>query len=88
VHRRPLSGRLRLFLPANTFSYPSTHLAGTSLQTVSPLALCLLRAASAQTLYGGEKRARDLAMVAALRQAFLAGYDDGQLQTRMEAVSS
>jgi hypothetical protein len=80
------AGRRRIFLPADTFDYPATPLAGLAIQTVSPLALCLLRAASAQTRHTGEKRATDLAMVARLRQAFLSGYHDQQLQPRIEAV--
>ena len=48
------AGRLRLFLPPDTFSYPATLLADLSIQTVSPLALALMRAASAQTRHVGE----------------------------------
>jgi hypothetical protein len=80
------AGRRRLFLPAGTFDYPATPLGGAAIQTVSPLALCLLRAASAQTRHTGEKRAADLAMVARLRQAFLPDYAEHQLQPRIEAV--
>jgi hypothetical protein len=67
------AGRLRLFLPAGTFDYPPTARDGLSLHTVSPLALALMRAASAQTRYVGEKQARDLAMLARLRDTFLPG---------------
>lgn len=80
------AGRLRLFLPPDTFEFPVTPLNGLSFQTVSPLALALLRAASAQTRHTGEKRARDLAVLAQLRQRYLAGYGDRQLQARIEVV--
>jgi hypothetical protein len=81
------AGRLRLFLPPDTFDFPATAAGDVAIQTVSPLALCLLRAASAQTRHSGDKRNRDLAVLAQLRAAFLAGYDDRQLQPRTEAVA-
>jgi hypothetical protein len=43
-----------------------------------------MRAASARTRHAGEKRAKDLALVAQLQQAFLAGYDDRELQPGIE----
>lgn len=81
------AGRRRLFLPPGTFDYPATVLPGLTVHTVSPLALGLMRAASAQTRHTGEKRARDLAMLTRLRETFLAGFSDEQLRPRIEAVS-
>jgi len=80
------AGRLRIFQPADTFDYPATLLDGYSIHTVSPLALALMRAASAQTRHVAEKRARDLAMLARLRQTFLSDYSDEQLRPRIEPV--
>ena len=80
------AGRLRIFQPADTFDYPPARLDGYSIHTVSPLALAQMRAASAQTRYVADKRARDLAMLARLRAAFLSAYDDEQLQPRIEPV--
>jgi hypothetical protein len=82
------ASRLRLFLPEDTFAYPATVLDGLAIQTVSPLALALMRASSAQTRHGAAagKRARDLAMLARLRETFLSAYDEAQLQPRIEAV--
>jgi hypothetical protein len=82
------AARLRLFLPADTFTYPATRLEGLAIQTVSPLALAVMRAASAQTRHvaAAGKRARDLAMLARLRATFLATYAGAQLQPRIEAV--
>jgi len=56
----------RLTLPADTFTFPRTTLNGVSLQTVSPLALCLLRATSAQTRGDAKKRSNDLEMMGSL----------------------
>ncbi len=81
------AGRRRLFLPPDTFDYPATRLAGLAVHPLSPLALALMRAASAQTRHTGEKQARDLAMLARLRQAFLSGLSDQQLQPRIEDVA-
>ena len=80
------AGRLRLFAPADTFQYPATTIAGITIQTVSPLALCWMRAASAQTRNAGVKQASDLARLAQLRQAFLAGYDEAELKPRIEEI--
>ncbi len=81
------AGRRRLFLPPDTFDYPAARLASLSIHTLSPLALGLMRAASAQTRHTGEKRARDLAMLGRLRQTFLSGLSDEQLQPRIEDVA-
>jgi hypothetical protein len=81
------AGRRRLILPPDTFDYPAARLAGLSVHTLSPLALALMRAASAQTRHTGEKQARDLAMLARLRQTFLSGLSDQQLQPRIEDVA-
>jgi hypothetical protein len=78
------AGRRRLFLPSDTFDYPATRLDDFALHTLSPGALALMRAASAQTRHTGEKQARDWAMLARLRQAFLVGWSDAQLQPRIE----
>ena len=80
------AGRRRLFLPPDSFDYPATPLAGLALHTLSPLALALMRAASAQTRHTGEKQARDWAMLARLRQTFLSDLSDEQLQPRIEDV--
>ena len=82
------AGRLRLFLPEDTFVYPATVLEGLAIQTVSPLSLALMRASSVQTRHAADagKRARDLAMLARLRAAFLAGYDEALFQPRFEPV--
>ena len=81
------AGRLRLFMPADTFDYPAIVRDGLTIQPVSPLALALMRAASAQTRHVAEKRARDLAMLARLRETFLAGLAPEQLQPRIEPVA-
>ena len=81
------AGRLRLFMPADTFAYPATQRDGLTIQTVSPLALALMRASSAQTRHTGEKQARDLAMLARLRETFLADRTPAQLQPRIEPVT-
>ena len=75
-------------MPEDTFTYPATVLDGLPVQTVSPLALALMRASSAQTRHMGDagKRARDLAMLARLRAAFLAAYDEAHFQPRVEPV--
>jgi len=80
------AGRRRLFVPPGTFDYPATRLPGLTVHTVSPWALALMRAASAQTRHTGEKQARDLAMLARLREAFLPSLSDEQLQPRIESV--
>jgi hypothetical protein len=80
------AGRLRLFLPVDTFTYPATVRAGLALRTVSPLALAHMRAASARTRHAGDKQAHDLAMLARLRQTFLADYSAQHLQPRIEPV--
>jgi len=82
------AGRLRLFLPADTFAYPPTVLDGLAIQTVSPLSLALMRASSAQTRHVdvAEKRARDLAVLEQLRAAFLSTHTDAQLKPRVEPV--
>ncbi len=81
------AGRLRLFMPADTFDYPASRRDGLTIQTVSPLALALMRASSAQTRHVGDKRARDLAMLARLRDMFLAGVAPEQLQPRIEPAA-
>ncbi len=81
------AGRRRLFLPRDTFEHPATSLADGFVHTVSPLALALMRATSAQTRHTGEKQARDLAMLARLRQTFLSSLSDEQLQPRYEDVA-
>ena len=78
------AGRLRLFMPVDTFDYPAIERNELTLHTVSPLALALMRASSAQTRHVGEKRARDLARLAQLRDAFLADRSPEQLQPRIE----
>ena len=78
------AGRLRLFMPADTFDYPATERDGLTLHTVSPLALALMRASSAQTRHVGDKRARDLARLARLRETFLRDLGAEQLQPRIE----
>ena len=82
------AGRLRLFLPADTFAYPATVLDTLAVQTVSPLSLALMRASSAQTRHRDDagKRARDLAVLAQLWATFLVAHDEAQLQPRIEAV--
>ena len=81
------AGRLRLFMPVDTFDYPATRRDGLTIQTVSPLALALMRASSAQTRHVGDKHARDLAMLARLRETFLAGLTPEQLQPRIEPAA-
>jgi hypothetical protein len=78
----PARKRFRMLLPEDTFQTPATTIAGIPIQTVSPLALYQLRAVSAQTR-GGEKQARDLAMQALLRRAFLTGVDERDLGPRL-----
>jgi hypothetical protein len=72
------AGRLRLFMPADTFAYPPSLAEGLALYTVSPLALALMRASSAETRHTGDKSVRDWAMVARLKQAF--GLDEQALR--------
>jgi hypothetical protein len=85
------AGRLRLFMPADTFAYPATPRDGLAIHTLSPLALAHMRAASAQTRHlaaASRKHARDLAMLARLRETFLATRTAEQLQPRIEPVAS
>jgi hypothetical protein len=79
VERQPPPGRIRIFLPEDTFQYPPPTLEGVSLQTVSPLALLHLRTISARTRGSEEKRAEDLAMAEQLRRAFPTGEDERRL---------
>jgi hypothetical protein len=82
VEGQPPKTRFRIFLPVDTFHYPATMINGVAIQTVSPLALYQLRAISAVTRSIGEKQAKDLAMQARLRQAFLAEQDEQKLMPR------
>jgi hypothetical protein len=86
VNGQTPSSRYRIFLPADTFQYPTTTIEGIAIQTISPLALYHLRAISALTRHVGEKRAKDLAMQEQLRQAFLANEDEKKLTLRLMNV--
>ena len=83
VNGQSPSKRFRVYLPKDTFHYPATLIEGVVIQTVSPLALYHLRAISAMTRHGGEKRAKDLAMQEQLRQTFLTDQDERQLTPRL-----
>jgi hypothetical protein len=69
----------RLRLPADTFQFPNTTLEGVFVQTISPLALSLFRATSAQTRGDPQKRSEDLKMLERLAQEFLPGRDPTDL---------
>lgn len=73
-----------LWMPTGTFQYPPATIEGIPIQTVSPLALYLLRAASGITRHTGEKRLKDLAMQERLRKAFLADRTEEELAPRLE----
>lgn len=86
VPGQPSPSLFRITLPADTFQHPITTLDGVTVQTVSPLALYHLRAASALTRHVGEKRAADEAMQERLRQAFLIGVDEQRLALKVVGV--
>ncbi len=73
-----------MWMPVDTFQYPASMVDGIPIQTVSPLALYLLRAASAMTRHTGEKRLKDLAVQDRLHKAFLAGIREEKLSPRLE----
>jgi hypothetical protein len=80
------AGFFSLRLPADTFSHPPSPLQGISVQTVSPLALCLLRATSARTRGDATKRQADLEMEAKLSEAFLAGMKAEDLEPQIRPL--
>ncbi|HLF79142.1 MAG TPA: hypothetical protein VJB57_16805 [Dehalococcoidia bacterium] len=69
----------RLRLPADTFQSPSTTLEGVFVQTISPLALSLFRATSAQTRGNPQKLAEDLKMLERLARELLPGHKAADL---------
>ena len=73
------SSFFRLRLPADTFQFPNTTLEGVFVQTISPLALSLLRATSAQTRGDSQKRAEDLKVLERLARKFLLRRDPTDL---------
>jgi hypothetical protein len=77
----------RLLLPADTFRYPATTLEGVPVQTISPLALCLFRATSAQTRGSPQERARDMRLVDRLAQAYLQDRDRTDLTPELTELS-
>ena len=79
VPGQPPPSRFRVFLPEDTFQYPATTIEGVAIQTISPLALYQMRAASAMTRSFGEMRASDLTMQEQLRKTFFASQDERQL---------
>jgi hypothetical protein len=77
-------------MPADTFTYPPSRVAGLTLHSVSPLALVLMRASSAVTRHAAnaEKRAADLARLEELRRGFLGNLDEAQLTPRFVSVDA
>ena len=72
-----------MVLPVDTFQFPSRLIGDIVIQTVSPLALYLMRATSAMTRHTGEKRVKDIAMQERLRLAFLDGMEDSELSPEL-----
>ncbi len=83
VDGQPPPSRFRVFLPEDAFQWPATAIEGVAIQTVSPLALYRLRAASAMTRSYGEARLNDLAMQEQLRKTFFASQAGRQWMPRM-----
>jgi hypothetical protein len=78
--------RFRLSLPSDTFEYPATVLAGVTVHTVSPLALYLMRVASAWTRYEGERREGDLQVAATIRSALVSNCPESKLALVLEEL--
>jgi hypothetical protein len=78
----------RLRLPADTFDFPGDSLEDVAVQTVSPLALCLFRAASAQTRGDARKRAEDSEMLRRLAHTLLPGVKEEALVPQIETILS
>ncbi len=84
---RAAGALVRLALPEDTFEWPQATLSGRAIQTVSPLALYYLRATSAQTRSRGNKLAADVVLQTRLRDRFLGGLAEVQLQLSIIPIS-
>jgi hypothetical protein len=80
----PTGDRLtRFILPDDTLNHPLTEIDGTSIRTVSPLALYHLREAFILTGVFGHPRGQDVAVQARLRDRLLSDATEDELRLRI-----
>ena len=79
-------GLRRFILPDDTLDHHVTEIDGTSVRTVSPLALYHLREAFILTGVFGPPRDKDVATQARLRDELLSGATEDELRLRTVAV--
>jgi hypothetical protein len=79
-------GLRRFILPEDTLNHHVTEIDGTSVRTVSPLALYHLREAFILTGVFGPPRAKDVAIQARLRGELLSGATENELRLRTVAA--
>jgi len=83
-----LEGSMRVYLPEDTMLYPASEIDGAPIQTVSPLALFLLRAGLEATGALGPLEERGVAMQKRLRDELLVGVPEDQLRPRLELLDT
>ena len=79
-------GLTRFLLPDDTLHHPVTEIDGTSVRTVSPLALYHLREAFILTGVFGPPRDKDAGIQARLRDRFLSDATEDDLRLRTVAA--
>jgi hypothetical protein len=75
--------KIKVFLPADTFTYPKTLLEGIFVQTVSPLALYQIRQAFITSGTFGELREKDIKAQAKLEEKFFSDTPESWLQPKI-----
>jgi len=93
AHGRPYcvlgagDGPVAVFLPQDSFEWPSTIVAGVPIHTLSPLALVHIGAAVTTTLAFGPARPKNIARQARLIDAFFPDADPAALEPRIMTIT-